>query len=187
MTDQHNRMEGADEQLVTTGLAKNERDVVQPLMADAKNKPLARRLLRFVRGVILYVLFVAVLVWGLPIGLSQWLGTKYPMAAITSGSMWPALKVGDLILVQHVKPEQLNVGDIVVYANVRGFTIHRITDIDQAQGEMTTKGDANNVSDQPVRVADIIGRTLRWSSGKPVRVPKLGSVSMMVSQWRGAK
>lgn len=185
MTDQQNRTEGAAERWVTPGPVAHEPNVMKPLMAAGKKKPLTRRLLRFLRGVILYLAFVALLVWGLPIGLSQWLGTKYPMAAITSGSMWPALKVGDLILVQHVKPEQLNVGDIVVYANVRGFTIHRITAIDQAKGEITTKGDANNVSDPAVPMTDVIGKTLQWPSGKPVRMPRLGFVSIMVSQQRG--
>lgn len=140
------------------------------------------RILRAVRGFVIYVLFVAVLIWGMPIALSKLLNTNSPMAAITSGSMWPALKVGDLILVQGVDPQELKVGDIVVYSNERGFTIHRIIEIDQAKGMLTTKGDANNVSDAPVKISDVFGRALTWGSGKPVRVPRLGFISIGVSK-----
>ena len=141
-----------------------------------------QRVLRAVRGAALYVLFVLALVVLLPKGLSWWLKTDFPMAAITSGSMWPALKQGDLILVAAVKPEELNVGDVVVYENVRGFTIHRITAIDREAGEVTTKGDANNVPDQPVPVKDVFGRALSWGSGQPFRVPKLGFISIVVAK-----
>lgn len=163
----------------TPGPAGIERNVLTPRMAKPKR---GKRLLRFLRGVVLYVLFVLVLVVLLPKGLSWWLKTDYPMAAITSASMWPALKQGDLILVAAVKPEELKTGDIVVYSNPRGFTIHRITEIDRETGEVTTKGDANNVSDKPVPISDVFGRALAWGSGKPVRIPKLGFISILVAK-----
>ena len=166
-------------QPASPGPAAIERNVLTPRMAKPKR---GKRMLRMVRGVALYVLAVLALVILLPKGLSWWLKTEYPMAAITSGSMWPVLKQGDLILVAAVKPEALNVGDIVVYANDRGFTIHRVTEVDREAGEITTKGDANNVSDKPVPVKDVFGRALTWGSGKPVRIPKLGFISILVSK-----
>ena len=170
-------MEGTD-----AAAAGIERSTVTPRMSEKKKKPFGRRILKLVLNLVAYVAFVALLVWGLPIGLSKWLGTEYPMAAITSGSMWPELKVGDLILVQAVKPETLQVGDIVVYTNERGFTIHRITAIDRATNEVTTKGDANNVSDKPVKIDTIIGKALTWGSGKAFRIPKLGFISITVAK-----
>ncbi|MDD5110266.1 MAG: signal peptidase I [Patescibacteria group bacterium] len=140
------------------------------------------RPLRVLRGLVIYVVIVAVLIWGMPIALSKALHTNTPMAAITSGSMWPVLKVGDLIFVQGVKPDELKVGDIVVYENERGYTIHRIIEIDPAKGMLTTQGDANNVSDKPIKITDVVGRALTWGSGKPVRIPRLGFISIGVAK-----
>jgi signal peptidase I len=39
-------------------------------------------------------------IFGLPKFLSWALNTDFPMAAITSGSMWPSLKEGDLVFIQ---------------------------------------------------------------------------------------
>lgn len=139
------------------------------------------RIVRKVLGTLLYVAFVVALVVGTPKALSWYLKSDTPMAAITSDSMWPALKRGDLVFIEGVRLEQLEVGDVVVYANARGFTIHRITQIDQEQGMLTTKGDANNVSDAPVKVSEVIGRAVEWG-GTPIRIPKLGLISILVSK-----
>ncbi len=146
-----------------------------------KPRTLRAKVVRKVIGTLLYLAFVIALVVGTPKFLSWYLKSETPMAAITSDSMWPALKRGDLVFIEGVKPEQLEVGDVVVYSNARGFTIHRITAIDAEQGTMTTKGDANNVSDAPVKVTDIIGRAAEWG-GKPIRIPKLGLISIFVSK-----
>ena len=50
---------------------------------------------RFRRTV--YLVLIVVIVVGVPKFLSWYLDTDSPMAAITSGSMWPELKKGDLI------------------------------------------------------------------------------------------
>ncbi len=152
-------------------------------LAPRRKKPMTLRakVARKVIGTLVYLAFVAVLVVGTPKFLSWYLKSDTPMAAITSDSMWPALKRGDLVFIEGVKPEQLEVGDVVVYSNARGFTIHRVTVLDLENGMITTKGDANNVSDAPVKVADLIGRAVEWG-GKPIRIPKLGLISIFVSK-----
>src|SRR3990167_6068281 len=78
-------------------------------------------------GWVLYLAFLAGLIFGIPKGLERFLQTPYPMAAITSGSMWPALKKGDLIFIRGVQDKaQVQIGDIVIYQNPKGFTIHRV-------------------------------------------------------------
>ena len=74
-----------------------------------------KRAFKILLDIFIYVGIVALIFWGLPVGLSKWLDAPYPMASITSGSMWPVLKEGDLILIKGVKSkEELSVGDIVV-------------------------------------------------------------------------
>ena len=86
-------------------------------------------------------------------------GNQLPMpfgfgaAIVLSGSMEPALKVNDVIVVHQTQDYQ--VGDIVVYQSGHVLVSHRIVQID---GEtVVTQGDANNTSDDPIRVSDIKG------------------------------
>jgi signal peptidase I len=101
------------------------------------------------------------------------------MAAITSGSMWPALHEGDLIFIEGVGRDDLAVDDIVVWRNPNGFTIHRITKL--SENSLTTKGDANFTEDEPVKYEDVIGRTYNIF-GKEARIPYLGMISVYANQ-----
>ena len=119
------------------------------------------------------------LVWGLPRGLSKLLKTPYPMATITSGSMWPILGEGDLVFIKGVEKSELKVGDIVVWRNPQGFTIHRISRMNEK--ELVTKGDANFNEDAPVNYDSIVGRTLTLKN-KPVRIPYIGFITIAASK-----
>ncbi len=86
-------------------------------------------------------------------------GNQLPMpfgfgaAIVLSGSMEPALSVNDLILVHQTQDYQ--VGDIVVYQSGQSLISHRIVQMDEETA--VTQGDANNTSDDPIRVSDIKG------------------------------
>ncbi|MBI4132661.1 MAG: signal peptidase I [Candidatus Sungbacteria bacterium] len=128
----------------------------------------------------IYAAIAVGLVWGLPRGLSRALGTPYPMATITSGSMWPVLKEGDLILIQAVPKQALKVGDIVVWRNPQGFTVHRVVKL--GDETFVTKGDANFKDDAPVRYEDLIGRTVAIRE-QPLRIPYVGFISLTASKY----
>lgn len=131
--------------------------------------------------ILIYLIIIAILAVGTPKVLCYVLDTEYPVASITSGSMWPALKKGDLVLMEGVEKSELKTGDIVVYRNKKGFTIHRIIEINEKT--LKTKGDANNISDSSIKYEDIVGRTVNIS-GKPFRIPKLGNVTIWVEGLR---
>jgi len=135
---------------------------------------------------LIYIIIMAALAVGTPKALCYILNTEHPVASITSGSMWPALKKGDIILIKGVDRSELEIGDIIVYENERGFTIHRIIELNEKT--LKTKGDANNISDSPVGDANnisdspveyekIVGRTVDLFE-KPFRIPKLGNVTI---------
>ena len=147
-----------------------------------------RRLLKFILNIVIYAAIVGLIVWGLPKYLTKKLGTDYPIAAITSGSMWPALHIGDLVLIEAVKKEDLKIGDIVVWQNSKGppdgrvnFTIHRVKEL--RKNTLVTKGDGNFTDDEPVKYEDVIGRTV-YRGEKPVRVPYMGYISVWAAKLR---
>ena len=135
---------------------------------------------RSIVGWIVYLAILGGLIYGTPVVLSKVLQSEYPMAAITSGSMWPTMKKGDLVFIKGVEgKEEIEIGDIVVYQNPQGFTIHRVVEF--KDGQVVTKGDANNTEDTPVAWRDIIGKTVEWR-GKPFKISKLGYVSILLNQ-----
>jgi len=131
-------------------------------------------------GWILYLALLVGLVLGVPRGLVYVLKTDYPMASITSGSMWPDLKKGDLVLIKGIQDKsEIKVGDIVVYKNPKGFTIHRVVKLDE--DTLITKGDANNVNDSPVRYEEVIGKTLTFSK-TIVKLPIVGGIGLLMNR-----
>lgn len=124
--------------------------------------------------IVAYLVFVALAVYYTPKILSHYLKTPYPLATITSGSMWPELKVNDLILMKGISGEEAEIGQIIIYKNSQGFTIHRLV---RKQGDkLVTKGDANKSEDAPISKEDVVGRMV-YLKGKPFRIPYLGSIA----------
>lgn len=145
------------------------------------------KILKSVIGWVLYLAVLAVLIYGIPKALVYFLKTDYPMASVTSGSMWPALKKGDLVLIKGVKnSDEIKVGDIIVYKNpstgsgqVRGLTIHRVEKLEWSG--VITRGDANNISDPLVSYKDIIGKALTFNE-RVLKIPLLGNISVLINK-----
>ena len=77
----------------------------------------------------------------------------YQAAAMETGSMAPAIRVGDMAVLQKTTPESIHVGDTITFAApVAGnpLVTHRVVKIEQTTGGpvFTTKGDANAAPDQ---------------------------------------
>ena len=132
---------------------------------------------RFFIGIIklvLYVAFVSAAVYYTPKILSKQLHTQYPMATITSGSMWPALKTNDLILMKGATAADVHIGQIIIFKNEQGFTIHRLIRVQN--GKFVTKGDANDVEDPPIEASAVIGRVV-YVGSSPFHIPMLGIIA----------
>jgi len=145
-----------------------------------------RKIVIAILETVFYILIFLLIAWGTPAGLKIALKTDYPIAAITSSSMWPILKQGDIVLIKGVYgKENVEVGDIVVYNNSEesqdsvNFTIHRI--VQKEEDSFITKGDANNTEDIPVEYDKLIGKTVNYNA-KPVRIPILGKLSQIFNK-----
>ena len=85
-----------------------------------------------------------------------------------SGSKEPTIPIGALVKYEEVAPDELKVGDIIVYEfDEDAVVIHRIAEIirDADSGEISfiPKGDATGVYDEePVYPSRILGRVTKW-------------------------
>lgn len=79
---------------------------------------------------------------------------------VESSSMEPAIKAGSVIYVsQYKQEEQICPGDIVSFQAGSVMVTHRIVSVNQREGTIITKGDANAVCDPaPVSQEAIYGK-----------------------------
>lgn len=89
----------------------------------------------------------------------------YGASVVLSGSMEPALSVGDLLILQEA--DAYFEGDMVVYQSGQMAVVHRVVSINEETA--VTRGDANNSNDTPIPVTAIKGRVI-------ASVPNVGRV-----------
>jgi signal peptidase len=112
------------------------------------------------------------------------------LVVVPTSSMTPTIVKGDMVVVEknnildmginETNPENIKVGDVIVYAkNASGVTediIHRVVAINETGGQKyyVLKGD-NNTIDDPVMVPTnaVIGEAVNWN-GKPITIPSVG-------------
>jgi signal peptidase len=131
-----------------------------------------RRIIVDISTVLICILSIA----GFYLGLRIALRTTTPWIAVASGSMSPALNVGDLVIIQGVPPNQIKVGDIIVFDSPPSPypTIHRVIRVqNQSQNKTSfvTKGDVNVDEDAPVAEDLVHGRVI-------YRIPILGYLAL---------
>lgn len=104
----------------------------------------------------------------------------------TSGSMSPAIEVGDLYFV--VRTDDVDVGDVITfYSEKRGkYITHRAVD-ETAQG-FITRGDDNPSTDQeaglpPIDDSALLGRVIEFN-GKPLTIGAFGSIAAALQKYR---
>lgn len=74
-----------------------------------------------------------------------WLSLNYDIGTVESGSMSPVLNPGDLVITARPQGE-IKPGTIVIYNQDKEVIIHRVVSV--KNGQLRTKGDANENSDQ---------------------------------------
>ena len=100
-------------------------------------------------------------------------------SVVVSGSMQPAVMVGDIAITWPVDSAEIQVGDVILYQTGQTAVpiLHRVIEINEYNGRYNaiTKGDANEASDNPI--------VLPEKTHKMVYVvPKLGWVTITLRQ-----
>ncbi len=97
------------------------------------------------------------------------LGTPMPYSVVMSGSMKPTLNEGDIIIIKHVNPDEIQLDDIIVFwAKSWGSydpgtpVVHRVIDIQYSDGYWyQTQGDNNPSSDPYTAYVNVIGKVIQ--------------------------
>ncbi len=127
---------------------------------------------------ILFVVVVLVSIWGIPGALRYLMNTDEPMMTVTSHSMWPVLKRGDLIFIKDVEPEDIEVGQVIVFRHGDGLAVHRV--VHKGEWLVTTKGDASLSTDNPIYYKDVVGRVPTIGNWL-VKVPWVGNIAFLMN------
>ena len=80
----------------------------------------------------------------------------YTLLEVVTGSMSGTIEIGDGVIVEltsDIKEE-----DIIVYKKEENLITHRL--IEMKEDRLTTKGDANNVQDDPITKDVVIGKVI---------------------------
>ena len=86
---------------------------------------------------------------------------KYKLIAIATDSMKDTYARGDAVLIEYLKPEEIKVGEVMVFRHSNKVITHRVIDIKNKGNKIyyNTKGDANSSPDGYVTEdKDVIGR-----------------------------
>lgn len=120
---------------------------------------------------IIFSVIFLILSWG----VTGFFGPK--ASVIASGSMTPALNVGDIIITTPVDSVKIDVGDVIEYKRARNNApiVHRVIEIEAVDNTLlfTTMGDANNVKDDPVVAPAQVFKMVYV-------IPKIGWVSIFM-------
>lgn len=93
----------------------------------------------------------------------------YSALIVLSGSMEPTIMTGEVIVI-HAQDEYKN-GDILTYREDGALVTHRIVNV--TEDTFTTRGDANNTDDPPIKKSQAVGKTI-------FHIPYLGKVILFI-------
>ena len=150
-------------------------------MAKTKNKEKSNkkvrnkvfRVLRIIKNVLLSVIIVFLSIVLIVSVISRITGNPpslfgFSLYRVSSGSMRPELEVKDIILVRSCDGEDVEKGDIISYVPETGemkgnIVTHRVEKAPYKVGDeywLVTKGDANEISDAPIRADQVKGKLI---------------------------
>ncbi len=113
-------------------------------------------------------------------------GSQAPIAVVDGYSMFPVLRMGDIVFSYKCSPQDIHVGDIIIYRGIDGkLIIHRVIKVIVRDGKYyyVTKGDNNPIEDYfeftgpGVPYSRVVGKVFDIN-GAVFKIPYLGYVSI---------
>ncbi|NPV08270.1 MAG: signal peptidase I [Anaerolineae bacterium] len=136
-----------------------------------RSSPLAPRALSLSGGWLTIALVALFLLW-FNTGL---LGFRPSL--ISGSSMSPTIHPGDIAITQAIRPEQVQVGDVIRFRLGSSWVLHRVVEVRASSGHpvFLTRGDNNEALDPPVEASQLEGRLI-------LVVPRLGRPAIELSR-----
>lgn len=103
---------------------------------------------------------------------------------VRGASMLPSLFPGDLLTFRRCAPEEIVVGDIVLFVREGRCFVHRVAErmAGGASSRLRTRGDALPVCDAPLIETEVLGRLATVErKGRRLPPPRLGPVRSLVA------
>ena len=128
------------------------------------------KILKIISNIIYTILFIIVLLMLIIVIMQRTSNNEitlggYRIFVVATGSMEPKYKVGDVLLSKEVEPEDLKVGDDIVYngeeESFKGKVVtHQIISIEKEEEnyKIITKGIANSVEDPEITQEQVMGK-----------------------------
>ena len=103
---------------------------------------------------------------------------------VTGCSMFPAVRPGDVLVVNRAAGSGVAKGDIVLFVRDRRLFAHRVVASDRSEGScLLTRGDAMPMPDAPVREHELLGKVCSIVRGEAYIQPS--KTSRMVERLIG--
>ncbi|WFO76330.1 signal peptidase I [Desulfurococcaceae archaeon MEX13E-LK6-19] len=115
-------------------------------------------------------------------------GTDVPIAVVEGKSMFPLLREGDIVFIKKVSPEDIHVGDVIVYEYRGKYIIHRVIKVIHQNGKTyyVTKGDNNFVIDpyyEPgVPYDKVKGKVVEIGDNTVLKIPYIGYYTLWINK-----
>jgi signal peptidase I len=99
---------------------------------------------------------------------------------VSGVSMRPTLYAGDIVIIKTVEPEEVAVGDVILYQLSQGKVLHRVIEIQEENGQIQyiTQGDGLSVIDDPVSETQLQGKMI-------ASIPKIGWITIGIRRVLG--
>lgn len=96
---------------------------------------------------------------------------------VSGSSMRPAIQPGDIVITRSVRPEQIQVGDVIRFRLGPSWVLHRVVEVRQQSGHtiFITRGDNNQALDPPVEPSQLEGRLV-------LLLPRAGKLAIEVNR-----
>jgi len=135
-----------------------------------------------IKGIVKDFIIVAVCIAVIWIGLQVYFGASNPFYVVSSGSMYPELKMFDIIVITgHTSFEDVKIRDIIVFDRPKDHDkviVHRVVAIvDDDPKTLRTKGDNNQASipgtDFPITEQEYVGTVVHV-------IPQVGYITKIL-------